>query len=152
MLKRILAALAVAFTPSPRRLVATNIAEGTHEENVTRLADAAVTTRFLVVKVGSDAHHVAVCSAITDVPIGVLSDEAAAAEDPVNVQLLGARCRTIKATAGAAISAGSLVATMATGKVQTAVSTQYPIGRALTTVASGDVVEIDPVVPTAALA
>lgn len=154
MLKRNLAAAAIlaALNPFRSRLVAVNIAEGTHEDDITRLADAALTTRFLAVKVGTDAAHIAVPTAVTDVCIGVTSDEAAAAEDPVNVQLLGARCRTVKVTAGAVIAAGALVAPMVGGKVQTAVATQYPIGRALKAAAAdGDVIEIDPVVPTQVL-
>lgn len=135
------------------RLVACNIAEGTHCGNVTKLTDAAIATRFLCVKIGSDADHIAVCSAVTDVPIGICTDEADAAEEPVNVALFGSAENTRKVVAGAAINAGALVATMASGKVQTAVATQYPIGRAITAAAAdGDVIEIDPILPTVALA
>lgn len=131
---------------------AANIGEGTHEDSVTRLATAALTTRYLIVKQGADANHVAVCAGTTDVPIGVATDEAAAAEDPVDVALLGARCRTLKVAVGTVdISAGSLVATNASGKAQTAVATQYPIGRALTDGKAGGIVEVDPVVPTQVL-
>lgn len=136
----------------PSRLVACNIAEGTHAGNITRLTDAAIATRFLLVKKGTDTNHIAVCSAITDRPIGVCTDEAAAAEENVNVALLGSSKTTLKMVAGAAITSGARVATMASGKVQTAVTTQYPIGVALTDAAAdGDIIEVDPINPTAVI-
>lgn len=134
------------------RLVACNIAEGTHEGDLTKLSSAAIATRYLCVKFGADVNHVAVCSAITDRPIGICSDEATAAEENINVQLLGSGGKTRLVTAGAAIAIGARVATMASGKVQTAVTTQYPIGIALTAAAAdGDVIEIDPINPTAVI-
>lgn len=134
------------------RLVACNIGEGTHGAGVTKLTDAAITTRFLCVKKGSDTAHVAVCSAITDRPIGICTDEAAAAEEPVNVELLGTGGGTRRGVAAAAITSGALVATTATGLLQTAVATQFPIGRAVTDAAgANDIVEFDPLQPVAAI-
>jgi hypothetical protein len=131
---------------------AVNIGEGTHKESVTKLASAAITTRYLILKQGADANHVAVCTGTTDVPIGVATDEPAAAEDPVDVALLGARCQTLRVRVGTvAIAAGALVATDANACAQTAVATQYPIGRAITAGVAGGIVEVDPVVPTLAL-
>jgi hypothetical protein len=136
----------------PSRLVASNIAEGTHSGNLTKLTDAAIATRFLLVKKGSDTAHIAVCSAITDRPIGVCTDEAAAAEEPVNVALLGSSKSTLKVVASGAIASGTRVAVTAAGKVQTAVATQYPIGIALTDAgADGDILEIDPINPAAVI-
>lgn len=124
-----------------------NIAEGTRPTgNKTYLADAAIATRYLCVKLGSDLNHIAVCSAITDNPIGICSDEPAAAEDECNVQLLGAASGTLRVVSGAAITVGQYVATMANGKVQPAVTTQFVIGRALNGAGGADeIVEIDPV-------
>ena len=135
------------------RLVACNIAEGTHGGGqITRFTDAAITTRFLLVKKGSDANHIAVCSAITDRPLGVCTDEAAAAEEPVNVALLGSSKSTLKVVAAGALTAGTRVAVTAAGKVQTAVATQYPIGITLTDAgADGDIIEIDPINPAAVI-
>ncbi len=135
-----------------RPLIAVNIAEGTHCGTVTRLTDAAITTRYLCVKIGSDAAHIAVPTAITNVTLGICSDEASAAEAPVNVNLLGSSERTLLVTAGDVIAAGDLIAPMVGGKVQKAASTQFPIGRALNAAAADGLVEFDPIVPTVALA
>lgn len=130
-----------------------NIAEGTHKGNITKLADGAIATRFLLVEIGSDANHVAVCNGTTDKPLGVCTDEAAAAEDPVNVALLGSAGSTLKMVAAGNITAGDYVATTAAGKIQTAVSTQYVVGRALeAATADGQVIEVDPILAFAALA
>ena len=134
------------------RLVACNIAEGSHAAGITKLSSAAIGTRFLCVKKGADTAHIAVCSAITDRPIGICTDEASAAEEPVNVELLGTGGGTRKGVAAAAIASGALVATTATGLLQTAVATQFPIGRAVTDAAgAGDIVEFDPLQPVAAI-
>ena len=53
-----------------------NIAEGTHDGNITKAVDAIITERFLLAKGGSAADRVAVCGA-ADTPIGVITDEAA---------------------------------------------------------------------------
>jgi hypothetical protein len=127
------------------RLVACNIAEGTHAGNVTKLAGAALATRYLVVKKGADTAHVIACAAITDRPIGICTDEAAAAEDPVNVELFGSAGRTMLGVAAGDIVSGAMVATTATGLLQTAVATQWAIGRALTDASAGQLVEFDPI-------
>lgn len=112
----------------------------------TYLADAAIATRYLLVKIGSDANHIAVCSAVTDNPIGLCTDEPAAAEDETNVAILGASPGTHIGVSGAAITAGAYVATTAAGKLQTAVATQFVIGRALTAAAGADeLVEFTPI-------
>jgi len=132
---------------SPRRTEFANIAEGTRPSgNKTYLADAAIATRYLCVKLGSDLNHIAVCSAITDNPIGLNADEPAAAEDECNVQLFGASAGTLRVVSGAAVTVGQYVATMANGKVQPAVATQFAIGRALNAAAGADeIIEIDPI-------
>lgn len=125
-----------------------NIAEGTHENSrITYFADAAVATRFLLAKRGSAADRVAICTG-ADVPIGVMTDEAAAAGDPMNVQLLGGCPGTVKMIASAAIAQDALLEPAAGGKVVTlgaGAGTHHVVGRALTAAAAdGDEVEVAP--------
>jgi len=128
-----------------------NVAEGTVPEgNKSYLADAAFSSRFLLGKIGSDTNHVAVCTA-SDIPLGIVTDEAAAAEDLVNVAVFGASEGTRKVVAGAAITLGDMVVPTASGKViklPTAGGTYYIIGRCLLAAgADGDVIEIAPSFP-----
>lgn len=134
----------------PPVLVGWNIAEGTHEEGVTKLTDAALTARFLLVKPGSDADHIAVNGA-ADKPLGVCTDEAAAAEEYVNVANLNATDETRKMVASEAIDAGEDIYTAASGKVQdepASAGTYYRIGRARTAAGTdGDIIEVEPHAP-----
>jgi len=122
---------------------------GTHRGSMTRFSDAVVSTRYLLGTTGSDAQHVAVGGAST-IPIGVIADEASSAGDEVAVELLGASNSTVRMVASAAITAGSLVYTAASGKVSALSSTAgtyYCVGVALTAASSsGDVIEVDPCV------
>lgn len=123
-----------------------NIGEGTYQTgNMSRLADAALATRHLCVKVGSDVNHVAVAAA-ADIALGVSNDAAEAAEDPVNVQILGRADGTILMTASGAIALGAMVVTDASGKIRTlpaSTGTYYIIGRALEAAAAdGDVINV----------
>jgi hypothetical protein len=124
-----------------------NIAEGTHDGNITKAVDAAITERFLLAKVGSASDRVAVCGA-ADVPIGVITDEAAAVGDIVNVALLGSARSTLRMVASAAIAQGALVEPAASGRVATlggGAGTHHVVGRALDAAANaGDVIEVDP--------
>lgn len=96
------------------------------------------TKQYLFMKV-SAAQTVDTCAAITDKSLGVLQDKPTAAGKDASVAVDG----TTKVIAGAAITAGAYVAPMASGKAQTAVSTQYPRGQALdTAVNDGDIIEI----------
>lgn len=128
-----------------------NIAEGTHEDSVTKLADAAITTRYLLVKKGTDTNHIATCGA-NELPVGVCEDEPSAAEEPVNVALFGCAQRTRLMVASEAITSMQEVYTAASGKIQNepaVAGTYYRVGRALTDAsADGDVVEVDPYPPT----
>lgn len=124
-----------------------NIAEGNVAGKKTYAADAALALRFVAVKIGSDANHVAVAGT-ADIPIGICTDNAEAAEDLVNVALLGSASETLKVTASAAIAAGDFVVPAASGKVRTlpgTTGTYYIIGRALQAAGADlDVIEIDP--------
>ena len=124
-----------------------NIAEGTHDGNITKAADAAITERFLLAKIGSASDRVAVAGA-ADTPIGVITDEAEATGDLVNVALLGARGSTVRMVASGAITQGALLEPAASGRVQTlgaGVGTHHVVGRALDAASNaGDVIEVDP--------
>lgn len=124
-----------------------NIAEGTHEGNITKASDVVITERFLLAKIGSAADRVAVCAAV-DTPIGVLTDEAAAVGDLINVALLGSIGTTVRMVASAAIAQGALLEPAAAGRVATlgvSVGTHHVVGRALdAAVNAGDVIEVDP--------
>lgn len=124
-----------------------NVAEGTHCGNITKAADAAITERFLLAKIGSASDRIAAAGA-ADTPIGVITDEAAAAGDLVNVALLGGQSSTVRMVASAAIAQGALLEPAASGRVQTlgaGVGTHHVVGRALDAAANaGDVIEVDP--------
>jgi hypothetical protein len=125
-----------------------NIGEGRHMTgNLTKAVDAAITERYLIAKIGSASDRIAVCGA-ADTPIGVITDEAAATGDLVNVQLLGSGQGTALMVASGAITQGSLVEPAANGRVQSlagSVGTHHVLGRALTAAANAaDVIEVDP--------
>lgn len=131
----------------PGVVLLANIAEGVHDGNITKAVDTAVTERFLLAKVGSASDRVAVCGA-TDTPIGVITDEAAAVGDIVNLALLGSARSTLRMVASAAIAQGALLEPAASGRVATlgvGVGTHHVVGRALDAAgAAGDVIEVDP--------
>ena len=124
-----------------------NTAEGTHEGGLTKFTDAAITERWLLGKIGSAADRIAVCG-VGDTPIGVISDEAAAAAEAVSVNLLGSSRGTVRMVASAAITQGALLEPAASGRVATlggGVGSHHVVGRALdAAAAAGDVIEVDP--------
>lgn len=124
-----------------------NIGEGTHDGNITKAADAPITERFLLGKIGSAADRVALCGA-GDTPIGVITDEAAAVGDLVNVSLLGSSRGTVRMVAASALAQGATLETTASGRVQTLVTsagTHHLVGRALdAATAAGELIEVDP--------
>lgn len=128
------------------RVFLANIAEGTHDGGITKAVDAAITERFLLGKIGSAADRVAVCGA-ADIPLGVITDEAAAVGDLVSVALLGSNRGTVKMVAGAAIAQGALLEPAANGRVQTlgaGAGTHHVVGRALDAAgAAGEPIEVD---------
>lgn len=141
----------VASRPRGRQLAPlANIGEGAQPAVKTYLTDAAITTRYLLGKVGTDSAHVAVCGA-TDIPLGVIADEAPAAEEGVAVQLFGMHESCAMAVASAAIAADAFIVAAASGKVRTlpgTTGTYFIIGRALKAAAAdGDIVEFVPCFP-----
>jgi hypothetical protein len=145
----ILVGVALGLMPRRGERSFANSLIGTHRGSATRFADAIISTRYLLGTTGTDAQHVAVCGA-SAVPIGVISDEAASAGDEVTVELLGSSGNTVRMVASAAITAGVLVYTAASGKVSALTSTSgtyYCVGVALTAAsAANDVIEVDPCV------
>jgi hypothetical protein len=137
----------------PMLYLSNSVAEGVHGDgNITKLADAAQALRHALVKIGSDADHVAVTTAGTEVPLGVCDDECTAAEDNINVQLLGQKQGTILMVAHAAIDAGDFVVAAAAGRVQTidgiTNGTYYIVGRAINAAtAQDDLIEVAHCVP-----
>jgi hypothetical protein len=131
-------------------LTACNIAEGRHDDgNLTLLADAALTTRHLRVKFGSDASHFALAGA--EAALGICTDDPDSAESPYNVALHGAAKGTKLGVASGAIVAGAYVVGAASGKFQTltgiSAGTYYVEGRAVQTAADGDTFEVETCTP-----
>lgn len=123
-----------------------NIGEGTHEGNVTKQVDAVISSRYLVAKFGTDINHVDICTQAT-IPIGIITDEAAAIGDRVNVELLlGPQTKKVQCAAALAINVP--VYCLAGGQVGTPAGSSgvaYQIGWTLTaTTTQGDLVEIIP--------
>lgn len=117
---------------------------------ITLRADAALTARYLAVKRGSDADHVAVCGA-ADKPLGLCLDEPSAAEEPAAIGLLGATPGSCLAVAAEAIAADADVFTAANGKLQdepAIAGTYYLVGKSVTAAtADGDQFEVIPRLP-----
>jgi hypothetical protein len=108
----------------------------------TFLADAAI-ARWSVVIIGTDENHVAIGASATELPIGIVEDQALAAEDPVSVALIPGCVGTTICIATGVIVAGALVQSNGNGTVKTLVSTGYAIGRAIqASGATGDQIEV----------
>lgn len=122
---------------------------GVHEGGrKTYLADAAISTRFLLVKAGSDLDHVAVIDSVLDIPLGVCNDEPVDTTSPVTVQCLLGADTTVRMVAAHAITIGQPVVTHGDGKVEALGTTAgmfWCVGYALTAAtADGDVIEVQP--------
>jgi hypothetical protein len=125
-----------------KQIIFANVAEGTHEGSATFLAAEPIgTAHVLVALQGNEVHP----AASGELPIGVVTDEAAAAEDPVNVQLLGGNS-TVLIGAAAPISAGTFVIGAANGKIiplPATAGTHRVVGIALTSATlAGEMVEV----------
>jgi hypothetical protein len=158
----VLAVLAAHFAPSLHQLTnamrkntrihAYNaLGDGTHPAGkLSLLTDAAITTRHLLGKRGSDASHVAVISSASDEPLGVIFDEAAAAESLVGVQLLGCAPETVLMVAQGTIDADADVYSHSNGKVTTAptsAGTYWKVGKARSASTAGLLIEVEPITP-----
>jgi hypothetical protein len=127
------------------------LTDGRHENGrITFKADAAIATRHYLVKVGSDADHIAVIAAADDEPKGVCIDEPSAAEEPATVQLLGASGGTVLMVAGETITAGEDVYSGTNGTVQdlpVVAGTYWKVGRSVTASTVGVLIEVEPCLP-----
>jgi len=121
---------------------------GTHENGKPYFSSAAIAAKYLLGKLGADKDHIAVLAATSDEPIGVISDEATAAEEAVSVELLAITKRTLPMVAGAAITLGADLYATAAGKVvvkPTAAGTYWKVGQALEPAdGDNDVIEVLP--------
>jgi hypothetical protein len=147
----VIVAAFIASRPRGRRLTAlANIGDGFQPKKKTYYTDAAITTRNLLVRFGTDASHVALAG-VNDIPLGFATDEAAAAEEGVSVSLLGIQESGVIGVASAAIAAGALLVPAANGKLRTLPGTSgsyYIVGRALNAAAAdGDELELVPTFP-----
>lgn len=163
MLAAIIGVLALLALPTVRmvakqfthNLAINALGDGVHPDgHVTRTADAAHTLKNLIVKEGTTAGSTVAICGLNARPIGVCEDTPEAADDPVNVALLGVAPGTLLAVAAGAITAGAAVYTAANGKVSaTGASTSYFLGFAVTAAAAdGDPVEIAHTIALAAQA
>lgn len=124
---------------------------GVTSNGKTLKSSAAIATKYLLGKFGADAEHVAVIAAASDKPLGVMSDEASAAEEEIFVEQLGLTNRTVPMVAKVAIALDADVYSYGDGKVTikpTAAGTYWRIGRAMAAAgADGDVIEVEPCRP-----
>jgi hypothetical protein len=82
------------------------------------------TVQYKFVKFSAD-NTVVLCSAITDIPCGVLQASVGATGDPVDVVVIGETLLQ----AGASLSAGAVIGTSTAGQAQAAVATQIAVGQ-----------------------
>lgn len=129
----------------------------TAKGRATRLADASFSLRYLLCKPGSDASHIAICTA-ADIPLGVVPDMTPTTDQansdlsyPLPVNFLGLNEDSERMIASGAIALGALVVPDAAGKVKTlpvVTGTYYIVGRAATAAAADlDQIEVIPCFP-----
>jgi hypothetical protein len=140
----------IASRPRGHQLSAlVNIAEGFQPAKKTYLTDAAVAQRYLLAKHGTDASHAGICG-VGDIPLGIYTDEATAAEEGVNVDKFGLSDEGKLGIASGAIAVGEYLVPGAAGtvrKLPTAAGTYYIIGRATSAAADTEKVEYTPSFP-----
>lgn len=127
---------------------------GIHENGkMTMYAEAAIATRFFLVKAGTTAwNYCAASASATDEVIGVCEDEAKAAGDPVTVALFGAVKGTVRMVAAGVINQWDYVQSNGDGKIKTHTTGGFICGRTVQAAgADGDVIEVIPMVSHAAI-
>ncbi|MDR2628431.1 MAG: hypothetical protein LBC30_00290 [Puniceicoccales bacterium] len=139
------------------QLILSNSAIGTHACNITKQAEEAIPTKYLLGKFGTQKTDVALCG-LSDLPIGIITDETSAPtpggpKEIVNVALLGSP-DTLQAVASTAITAGSILIPAGNGKIKPLPApgaddqTYTMVGIALTSAtADGQVIEFMSCVP-----
>jgi hypothetical protein len=95
--------------PNGRVVTLANIAEGQHvaSQGISYKSDVVITERFLLAKRGASADSIDLCGA-ANVPIGLITDEAAAIGDYVNVAQFNSDL-TLKMVASGAIAQDALL-------------------------------------------
>lgn len=140
---------------APKTLILSNaIADGIHEPGrVTYTAAAAITSKFLFGRQTTTLGEIALSGSSNTSTgaraVGVITDEAEAAGDPVSVSLIGATGSTLRAVAGGNIAVGDLVTANASSQAvsfasQPASATYFVYGIAITAATSGTLVEFIP--------
>lgn len=140
----------MAFSSKTRRRVRYNAIGDGSRQVLSLRADAVMATRNLLVKVGSDASHAAVISAAANEPLGLCTDEAAAAEDPIAVAMLGVADKTVPMVAQGTIAANVDVYSYGDGTVTTvptAAGTFWKVGKSRTASTAGLEIEVEPCLP-----
>lgn len=131
------------------------IVNTTPKGRATRLADAAFTSRYLLAKAGSDASHIAICTA-ADKPLGVVPDMTPTTDTdtsyPLPVNFLGLNEDTERMIASGVIAIDAMVVPDAAGQVKSLPTsgggTTYIIGKAVSAAAAaGDQIEVIPCFP-----
>lgn len=148
----VVATACLCFTYGRRhRVRLANIAEGVHGDGIlSKRADAAV-PRYRLLKVGSDADHVALAGA-GELALYQAIDEAAAAEDLIGCRSLACGKGTVLMVSNGAgvLVPGDLLVPAATGKVAkkaAAAGNYYIAGIAITGAAAtdGELIEVIPI-------
>lgn len=132
------------------RLIACNIAYGTHEGGrITRTLAGTFSARHLLCKQGVGAGLVDLCG-VADKPLGTVLDEGVLS-DVISVQLLGSAPGTVTMVGAEAIAAGVDVFAGADGKVTAlpvAAGTYTRVGVSVTAcLGDNDPFEVDPYTP-----
>lgn len=124
-----------------------NIAEGTREGSlVTKLCGATVVaTRFTCVIYGADTEHVIPSTSANDNIIGITQDVADAAEDPLNIAMIGGNAGTLRVVVSYAATAGDFIQSAGDGTAKLWVASGFAFGRVVKDTASGDIAEFVPV-------
>lgn len=136
---------AVAFGRRRPSTYGANVADGVHDESVSKLPDAAITVRHLLYRVGSSPNHVAVAGA-NDIPLGTIADEATdaqvtAGDHWLTVNLLGKGTTKRMVASEVMATTGVRVYAAAGGKI--ALSGNVLVGTLLSTsVGDNDIVEV----------
>lgn len=110
-----------------------------------KFSAAAIADRWVLGKLGADVDHVILTTAAVDRAFCIITDEAPAAESPINIALLGNTPGTLKVRVDGNVVVGAeLTASGTAGRAQplpVAAGTYFVIGRALIAGAQGDLVE-----------
>lgn len=135
------------FCPSPFQaggLTRAINSAGTHETAVSRIAEGAIASPYLLVKAGTNPFTQVITCGAAEEPVGVAQDDATDTQR-LGVDLLNGG-RTLLMVASEAITAGDDIYTAASGKVQDepgSAGTYWKVGKAVAAAAAdGDAVEV----------